>query len=391
MKIFSILLLTILGVQAGSLPLESYLAAVKSSSAVTALNAQAASRAAAESSQVQSEGLLLNGELDYAAEKSTDRDGIEYHLSLEKELFFGDSDAYVDALQRSSEKQQQLQLNQLKNIVYEHYINACTFQEKMGLLKDAKDRNSELTLLISEGVKGGEFDRSALLRSELVVEDLELRIRNLESLYYEALQTLQLYTAKEDEPLCRDLPLEIALTANPETDSTLYQYLENEVSAASALHNFSDTTIQNVTLGVGYDNETDLSRALVFVQIPLTQGSRRDSQRQAAAKAKLSAQQNLLFSQAQIHAQIRIYYTAQLTRKNGLGRLNDELIPKAYETTVLLQERFMGSEGSYLAYIESQKMLFDLLIRGIETRSDALLAQAKLYRTLGIDPQKDTK
>ena len=391
MKIFSILLLAALGLHAGSLSLESYLAAVKSSNAVTALNAQADSKAAAESSQVQSEGFQLSGELGYAAEKESSRDALEYHVAIEKQLFFGDSGAYVDALKLSSEKQQQLHLNQLKNIVYEHYINACMFQEEIGLLKDAEDRNRKLTMLISEGVQGGEFDRSALLRSELVVEELQLRVHTLQSRYYEALQTLQLYTNKSEEPLCQDLPLEISLTANPETDSTLYQYLEQEVSAASALQNFSDTTFQNLTVGVGYDNEMDLSRAIVFMQIPLTQGSRRASEREAATKAQLSAQQQLLFSKAKIHAQIRIYYTAQLTRKNALARLNDELIPKAYETTVLLQERFMGSEGSYLAYIESQKMLFELLIRGIETRSDALLAQAKLYRTLGIDPQKDMK
>ncbi|MEN8147585.1 MAG: TolC family protein [Campylobacterota bacterium] len=391
MKIFSILLLAVLGLHAGSLSLESYLAGVKSSSAVTALNAQADSKAAAESSQVQSEGFQLSGELGYAAEKDSSRDALEYHVAVEKQLFFGDSDAYADSLKLSSQKQQQLQLNRLKSIVYEHYINACMFQEEIGLLRDAEDRNLKLTMLISEGVQGGEFDRSSLLRSELVVEELQLQVQTLQSRYYEALQTLQLYTDKSEEPLCRDLPLEISLTANPETDSTLYQYLEQEVSAASALQNFSDTTLQNVTVGVGYDNEMDLSRAVVFMQIPLTQGSRRASEREAATKAQLSAQQQLLFSKAQIHAQIRIYYTAQLTRKKALARLNDELIPKAYETTVLLQERFMGSEGSYLAYIESQKMLFELLIRGIETRSDALLAQAKLYRTLGIDPQKDIK
>ncbi len=391
MKTFSTLLLVVISAHAGSLSLESYLATVKSSNAVTALNAQVAAKAATDSSQVQSEGFQFNGILGYADEKESDRDALEYHLSVEKQLFFGDSDTYIDALKLSSEKQQQLQLNRLKNIVYAQYINACMLQEKIGLLQDAEDRNSQFTLLIDEGVKGGEFDRSALLRSELVVDSLQLRILTLESLYYESLQTLQLYTNRDEEPLCRDLPLEISLTANPETDSTLYQYLEKEVSAASALQNFTDTTVQNITLGVGYENEMDLSRAVAFMQIPLTPGSRRSSQREAATKAQLSAQQELLFSKARIHAQIRSYYTAQLTRKNALARLNDELIPKAYESTVLLQERFMGSEGSYLAYIESQKMLFELLNRGIETRSDALLAQANLYRILGIDPQKDIK
>ena len=391
MKIFSILLLAVLGLHAGSLSLESYLAAVESSNAVTALNAQADSKAATESSQVQSEGFQLSGALGYAAEKDTNRDALEYHVAVEKQLFFGDSGTYVDALKLSSKKLQNLQLNQLKNIVYEHYINACTLNEKAGLLNDAKERNIELTLLISEGVEGGEFDRSALLRSELVVQALQLRIRDLNSRYFEALQTLQLYTGQSEEPLCQDLPFEVVTTDDLEADSLLYQYLESEITTASTLHNFRSSTVQEITLGVGYDNEMDLSRAIVFMQIPLTQGSRRKSEREAAVTAKMAAQEQLLFSKNQIESQIRTYTTVQQIRQESFNRLNDILIPKAYETSVLLLERFMGSEGSYLAYIDSQTMLFDLLLQGIDIHANTLLAQAKLYRTLGIDPQKDIK
>jgi outer membrane protein TolC len=393
MRILSLLLLSILGLHAGSVPLSSYLESVESSNAVGALKAQSEAQAALQRSQVQSEGFLLNGEVGYASEKSSDLKKAEYHVSVEKRFLFGDSGAYVDALKISSQKQQELQLYQLKTVVYEHYINACTLKEKAGLLKDAQDRNIELTKLIDEGVKGGEFDRSSLLRSELIVDELQLRISALENQYYEELQSLQLYTRKEnnEEPFCQDLPSEIAITENPEQYSTLYQYLESEITATSTLKNFRAAAVQDIKLGVGYDNEIDLSRGIVFMQIPLTQGSRRNSEREAATQAKLAAQQQLLFTKAQIESQIRTYTAAQQTRKNTFDRLNDVLIPKAYESSVLLLERFMGSEGSYLSYIDSQKALFDLIIQGIDTRANALLAQAKLYRTLGVDPQKDIK
>lgn len=391
MRLLSLIFLSILGLHAGSTSLESYLASVESSNVVTAMNAQMASQAASQRSQVQSEGFFLNGELGYAAEKQSDRDAVEYHLSIEKQLLLGDSGSYVDAMKLSSGKQKQLQTNRLKGIVYEHYINACTFNEKAGLLNDAKERNIKLTQLISEGVEGGEFDRSALLRSELVVQALQLRIRDLNSRYFEALQTLQLYTGRSEKPLCQDLPFEVAVTDDLEADSLLYQYLQSEITTASALHDFRSSTVQEITLGVGYDNEMDLSRAVVFMQIPLTQGSRRNSEREAAVTAKMAAQQQLLFSKNQIDSQIRAYTTTQQIRQESFKRLNDILIPKAYETSVLLLERFMGSEGSYLAYIDSQTMLFDLLLQGIDTHANALLAQARLYQTLGIDPQKDIK
>jgi outer membrane protein TolC len=332
-------------------PLDSYLSAVGSSYAVGALNAQSAAQAALQRSQVQSEGFLLNGEAGYASEKNGDRSKAEYHLSVEKRLLFGDSGAYADALKISSQKQQELQLYRLKTVVYEHYINACTLEEKAALLKDAQKRNIELTKLIDEGVKGGEFDQSALLRSELIVDELQLRISDLENRYFEALQSLRLYTRKEnsEEPFCQDLPSEIAITENPEQYSTLYRYLESEIAATSALQNFRAAAVEEIKLGVGYDNEIDLSRGIVFMQIPLTQGSRRSSEREAAAQAKLAAHQQLLFAKAQVESQIRTYTAAQQTRLNTFERLNDVLIPKAYESSALLLERFMGSEGSYLS------------------------------------------
>ena len=391
MKLLLSLLLSIAGLHAGSMPLASYLTAVEASNALNALNAKSAAETALQRSQVQSEGLFLNGQLGYAAEKQGSRDAFEYHLSIEKRFLLGNSGNYADALELSKQKQQKLQLNRLRTVVYEHYVNACALQEKTGLLQDAQERNVALTQLIGEGVRGGEFDRSALLRSELIVDELQLRIRELESRYYEALQTLQLYTSKEEEPFCQDLPFSVSLQDDLEADSLLYRYLENEIAASSALKAFHGTALKEISVGVGYDNEMDLTRGIVFMQIPLSQGSRRESEREAAAQSKLAAQQQLLFAKAEMQAQIRSYKKAQQTRLKTYQRLNDILIPTAYETSVLLLERFMGSEGSYLAYIESQKTLFDLLIRGIDTRADTLLAQARLYRTLGIDPQKDIK
>jgi outer membrane protein TolC len=391
MKQLLLLLFILPGLHAGSGTLQSYLSAVRSSNAAASIQAQTAAQAAKQGAQVQTEGILLNGELGYAADKESDRDALEYHLSFEKRLFLGDSDAYIDALKLSAEKQQTLKLNQLKTLVYEQYVSACTLQEKAGLLKDAQDRNIELTRLIGEGVKGGEFDRSALLRSELVVDELRLRIRELESGYFETIQMLRLYTGSTEEPLCQDLSFEITSQEGLEADALLYRSLESEIATMGALKAFHSTAVSELTLGIGYDNEMDLSRATLFMQIPLTQGSRRQSERQSAAQMKLAAQEKLLFAKAQIRAQLRSYAAAQENRQNTYVRLNDILIPTAYETSSLLLERFMGSEGSYLAYIDSQKALFDLLIKSIDIRAETLLAQARLYRTLGIDPQKDIK
>ncbi len=385
-------LILALSLQGEPISLSTFLKASETSDAAKALEAHTAMHFSAQRNSVLSDGFQLYGELDYASAKEDERNKIEYHVAVEKQLLLGDSDRYLDALTLSAKQQKMLKINQLKSIVFEHYINACTFEEKIDLLKDAQDRNIQLTMLIKEGVEGGEFDRSALLRSELVVDELELGIHKLKSQYKAARKRLHIYLKdRQGKPLCEDLPSGILLFDNLEENAVLYRQLESDIAATSAMKQFKSTTVQEMTLGIGYDNEMDVSRGLVFMQIPLTAGSRLENERESARLAELSARQQLMYVKTEMDAELNVYTKAQKTRRHTLRRLNNHLIPKAYEATVLLQERFMGSEGSYLAYIESQTMLFELLLRGVDTLSNALLAQARLYRTMGIDPQKDIK
>ncbi len=391
--ILFIFLMLVFSLQSEPISLSTYLKASENSDASRALEAQTAMAVSAQRTDVLSEGFQLNGVLGYAADKKSSRDALEYHVSIDKQLLLGDSDRYLDALTLSAVQQQTLKTNRLKNRVYEHYINACMFEEKIKLLNDAQDRNVALTALIQEGVEGGEFDLSALLRSELAVDTLELRIHELKSQYKAAGKRLHIYLddAVQGSPLCDDLPSSIDPSENLEKHALLYRQLESDIATASALKHYRSTAIEEITLGIGYTNEMDIERGLVFAKIPLTSGSRLNNERESARLAELSAQQQLLYVKTAMEAELKVYEKTQKARRHTLRRLNNHLIPKAYAATMLLQERFMGSEGSYLAYIESQSMLFDLLIRGVDTLSNARLAQAELYRTMGIDPQKDIK
>ena len=391
MKNIWLLCVAAMSLQAGELSLNNYLEDIDNQPMMQQYKAQNSAEIALQRASVQTEGFRFNGELDYANEKNSNRDAVEFHLAVEKKLFFGDSDNFIDHLDLSKITQETLRLNQLKDSVYEAYINACSLREQRGLINDMLDRHTELTRLISIGVEGGEFDRSSLLQSELIVGDLELRIANLESGYYEALQKLNLYSGKAEEPLCQDLAHEVTFKIDIQKDSLLYQSLETQIKTSDARYSFNDTLLKDITVGVGYDNEIDINRGLVYVQIPLTQGSRRASVRESARQGKLAAQEALNFQTQKMNALQRSYIKAQTTRKERLSRLRDILIPKAYESAVLLQERFLGSEGSYLEYIQGQKYLFELLIRDIQTHADMLRAEAKYYRQLGIDPQEEKK
>lgn len=377
---------------AGELTLEHYLNAAAASETAAALRTENRLQTAQKSTEVLSEGLSLYGELDYAEAKGVDRREAEYHVAAEKSFLTGDSGAYLDALKLSEAQRRTLAINRFKGTIAEYYITACALREKIWLQKDAFLRNRQLTALIRSGVDGGEFDRSALLRSELVTDELKLDIEGLESAYAASLHRLHAAAATpEGDPTCSDLPKSVPAPSVSWEGSPLFARLDGDIAAASAMKRFRDTPLPNVTLGAGYDDEMDVRRGLVYIRIPLQPGSRLTNEREAARLAQLNADRQLRTARTRMAAEVLAYENAQEVRRGNLQRLNDHMIPKAYESTVLLEERFIGSEGSYLAYIDSQKALFELLKRGVDTLYDALLAQNRLHRTLGIDPQKEAE
>ncbi len=376
-------------VQAKTLSLSTYLEAVDRSTLMRAYSAKIDSTLATSRMDVQTEGFLLNGMIANAEDKNSDNSEVEFHVSIEKELYLGDNDKYINALKLEGEKQKNLQLNRVKNIIYTHYINACVLKDKMDLIQEMKNTHTKLTQLIKIGVDGGEFDKSTLLQSELIIGELYLRNNRLKRQYNEARSQLQLYTQYEAEPFCQDLAYVVNIKEDIALEALLLDTLEAQVHSASALHRFNDTSLQSLRVGVGYDDEMDLTRGIAYVQIPLTQGSRRESERERAQALKLSSLNELSFKKSQMQTSLRVYQQSQEVRQERLIYLRETLVPKAYESAVLLKERFLGSEGSYVAFIQSQKLLYELLMQDIQTHEQMLLAQAKFYEIMGINPLKE--
>jgi outer membrane protein TolC len=345
-------------------------------------------------STLMTSGASLYAAGGYAVNKDGSNQGGEYHVALEKPFRTADTSQLEQLLGNGKAITVQLSLARLQNGVYSNYVDACSIKEELWLLEDAKLRGIEMETLIRTGMEGGEFDRSAWLRSRLNVQTLTLQIDELRSRYDGTVSKLAAVTQLDtSELLCSDLPDTIALPPQQLYETApLLQQLENALARANALKSYRDTWLQEVTVGAGYDDEIDLRRGLAYVNIPFG-GSRRDTQREAARQSVLAAGAELRTMHAAMRSRIAAFTSAQRTRLANLRQLNDELVPEAYETTELLQERFMGSESSYLEYIDSQKALFALLMQGVRLRTSALKAEAELFAELGIAPltKKDKK
>jgi len=338
--------------------------------------------------ELMTDGPNLYAAGGYANAKDGSDKGFEYHVALEKPFRTASTQNIEQLLGNGKEITVRLNLARLQNGIYGDYVDACTMQEELWLLEDAKSRGVQMETLIRTGMEGGEFDRSAWLRSRLNVQTLTLQTDELRSRYDGTTRRLAAVTQLDaSDLLCSDLPDTVTLPPQQRFEAApLLLQLENALSRANAMKTYRDTWLQEITIGAGYDDEIDLQRGIVYANIPLGGGSRRDAEREAARQSALAANAQLQTMRASVTAQIAAFTSAQQTRLSNLRRLNDELIPEAYETTDLLQERFMGSEASYLEYIDSQKALFALLMEGVRLRASALKAEAELFADLGIAP-----
>ncbi|WP_345970226.1 TolC family protein [Sulfurimonas sp. HSL1-6] len=379
---------------AAPVSLQEFLDAAAHSDAAKARQFAAQANSLQRRSELLTDGPALNAQAGYADAKSMSKNAMEYHVSVEKPFRTADTGRLERLFGTGSEMTAALEMARLQNRVYAYYIDACTLQEELWLLEDAKTRGVQMETLIRTGMEGGEFDRSAWLRSRLNVETLTLQIDDLNSRYEESFRLLSATAQTEAESLlCHDLPDTIALPSETLlADAPLLRQLENRHGSAKALASYRNSWLQEVTLAAGYDDEMDVQRANLHVSLPLGLGSRRANDREAAHRDALAAGAELRAMRSELAARVAAFNAAQQTRQQNLKRLNDEMIPEAYETTVLLEERFMGSEASYLEYIDSQKMLFALLMEGVQLRANALKAEAGLFADLGITPAtKDKK
>jgi len=393
---FQIILVVVIftsALQAQQANLATYISNIKNSDVLNSSLHLAASKQLLQKDEILSNGVYLNAQLGYAESKVENKDALEYQIALQKSFLLAESDAYEKTLSLSLDIEKKLHTRKVENYIYQNYINTCFIKEKISILEDEKLRNKKMTALIKVGVNGGEFDLSSLYRSQMSVEKISLEILSLTNEYKQSLQKLNLFALKNSiEPQCSDLAVDITPFADERfTNSLYYQAFHMQVKKKSALTNYRKSVINKITVGLSYDDEMDLTRSSVYVQLPLTWGDKKSNAVEVAKEQELSALSQQSYLQRELENRLESYRLEQQNNRQKLDYINDKLILKAYKTVELIKERFQAGEANYLEYINSQQTLFDFILQTIEIRRDALQAQAKIYAILGISPIKEQK
>lgn len=372
--------------------LQTYLNAVENTDALKSQVQLIESKSLSRQNSVLADGYQFIAQLGRASSKIDNKDSYEYSLAIEKPILFGSDESYIHTLELSVDTEKKLQLYKLQNYLYKKYISSCMLKEKIAVLKDEKIQNEDISQLMKLSVEAGELDMSALLRSELRSDNLKLKTQRLEDKYKQSLQELNLFSNSMDEPQCNDISFELSTNSNKLLEkSLLYKLIAQETQTNKALHEFKDRTFQKMNIGIVYDNEVDITRSSVYIQLPLSLSQKNSNTIEALKLKQLSSASNQIFLQRKLEKEIALY---ELRKKNALKNLhyiNDTLVLKAYKSAELMKERFKGGEANYLEFINSQTLLFELLINAIETKESALLQEATLYEKLGISPLKETK
>lgn len=372
--------------------LQTYLNAVENTDALKSQFQLIESKSLSRQNSVLADGYQFIAQLGRASSKIDNKDSYEYSLAIEKPILFGSDENYLHTLELSVDTEKKLQLYKLQNYLYKKYISSCMLQEKIAVLKDEKIQNEDISQLMKLSVEAGELDMSALLRSELRSDNLKLKTQRLEDKYKQSLQELNLFSNSMNEPQCNDISFELSTNSNKLLEkSLLYKLIAQETQTNKALHEFKDRTFQKMNIGIVYDNEVDITRSSVYIQLPLSLSQKNSNTIEALKLKQLSSASNQIFLQRKLEKEIALYKLRKKNTLKNLHYINDTLVLKAYKSAELMKERFKGGEANYLEFINSQTLLFELLINAIETKESALLQEATLYEQLGISPLKETK
>lgn len=372
--------------------LQTYLNAVENTDALKSQFQLIESKSLSRQNSVLADGYQFIAQLGRASSKIDNKDSYEYSLAIEKPILFGSDENYLHTLELSVDTEKKLQLYKLQNYLYKKYISSCMLQEKIAVLKDEKIQNEDISQLMKLSVEAGELDMSALLRSELRSDNLKLKTQRLEDKYKQSLQELNLFSNSMNEPQCNDISFELSTNSNKLLEkSLLYKLIAQETQTNKALHEFKDRTFQKMNIGIVYDNEVDITRSSVYIQLPLSLSQKNSNTIEALKLKQLSSASNQIFLQRKLEKEIALYKLRKKNTLKNLHYINDTLVLKAYKSAELMKERFKGGEANYLEFINSQTLLFELLINAIETKESALLQEATLYEKLGISPLKETK
>lgn len=372
--------------------LQTYLNAVENTDALKSRFQLIESKSLSRQNSVLADGYQFIAQLGRASSKIDNKDSYEYSLAIEKPILFGSDENYLHTLELSVDTEKKLQLYKLQNYLYKKYISSCMLQEKIAVLKDEKIQNEDISQLMKLSVEAGELDMSALLRSELRSDNLKLKTQRLEDKYKQSLQELNLFSNSMNEPQCNDISFELSTNSNKLLEkSLLYKLIAQETQTNKALHEFKDRTFQKMNIGIVYDNEVDITRSSVYIQLPLSLSQKNSNTIEALKLKQLSSASNQIFLQRKLEKEIALYKLRKKNTLKNLHYINDTLVLKAYKSAELMKERFKGGEANYLEFINSQTLLFELLINAIETKESALLQEATLYEKLGISPLKETK
>lgn len=372
--------------------LQTYLNAVENTDALKSQFQLIESKSLSRQNSVLADGYQFIAQLGRSSSKIDNKDSYEYSLAIEKPILFGSDENYLHTLELSVDTEKKLQLYKLQNYLYKKYISSCMLQEKIAVLKDEKIQNEDISQLMKLSVEAGELDMSALLRSELRSDNLKLKTQRLEDKYKQSLQELNLFSNSMNEPQCNDISFELSTNSNKLLEkSLLYKLIAQETQTNKALHEFKDRTFQKMNIGIVYDNEVDITRSSVYIQLPLSLSQKNSNTIEALKLKQLSSASNQIFLQRKLEKEIALYKLRKKNTLKNLHYINDTLVLKAYKSAELMKERFKGGEANYLEFINSQTLLFELLINAIETKESALLQEATLYEQLGISPLKETK
>ena len=276
------------------------------------------------------------------------------------------------------------------------FYRALAAQRKLKRAKEFRLNAERAVDVAKQRLEAEEGTRPDLLQSQLLVDQIDLSIRQSE-LEWRAAWAELAATLGQPSLQPREVQGDFVSVETADNES-LYQEivaLSPQLSAAQARIDRARTNLQrqqnqvvpnlNVQLGVGFDDASDDTFANVQLGMPIPVHNRNQGNISAAQAEYAAASRNLRRLELLLRRDLAEVYRRYQSSAVAVEQYEQTMLPRAEESLALVEKARRAGEIDFLRVLTARQTLFEIQQKRIDARGELSQASAEIAGYLLTD------
>jgi hypothetical protein len=338
---------------------------------------------------VYEDGWRVGGDFTYADLKDGSDSDTEYSVSIGKDFML--SGSKIEALLKEEKSYtkmlKEIEKNRIKARLWNLYGSYCITMKALQAKGELGVIYDEMNKYIDKGVRFGEFDASKSIMAYLALENLYLKISELDSKLQDYQSQIEAIVPFDGQFECHRLKPDFNKLFNPKY-SALWPMLEGKVNSAKKMVTLSNNRTQTLSVDGSYVDEMDTRRYVLSLSIPLAFGYKNEAERASAMHTYASALHELKAFQKRYAQDTKALKTRLYIYKNHVSDTESSIKLSTDKLISQSKMRFKAGEESFISMLKSAEIKLQMIETIIELKTKRHESVANYLYNYAIDPQK---